>query len=158
VNRLAPAHRRLIYLAGAALLASGLGWAAFHYLHDFLNVGEREALAVNALLMKIHGAAAMIALILIGSLLPRHVRIGWKLSANRKTGFFMLTLTGLLMVSGYLLYYSGDDAVRDLASWSHLAIGLALPLPLTVHVWRILLGRDATRVMPPALQEKRQRP
>lgn len=121
---------------GAVLLFSGLYWALIHYLGESMGFDPREALAANALLMKIHGGAAMIALIQLGSLLPGHVRVGWRGALNKKTGILMLVLAGLLIGSGYLLYYAGDEMVRQLSSYVHLCLGVALPLPLVAHVWR----------------------
>jgi len=143
MNRLGSAHRRLIYAMVMVLFVTGATWAGLHYLGGAVGLDMRQALAVNAFLMKIHGGAAMMALVLLGTLLPRHVRIGWKLSHNGRSGVLMLVLCGALAASGYLLYYAGGEAVRDATSWIHLAVGLALPLPLAVHVWRLVRERRA---------------
>ena len=145
MNRLSSVHRRLVYAVGVVLLLSGLYWAAIHYLGESIGFDPRQALAANALLMKIHGGAAMIALILLGSLLPGHVRFGWRGAVNKKTGILMLVLAGLLIGSGYLLYYAGDEMVRQLSSYVHLGLGVALPLPLVTHVWRRARATAASR-------------
>ena len=67
-NRLHPAQRALVYAALLALVATGLLW---------------QADIARALLMRIHGAAAMATLVLLGVLLARHVPTGW--SAARAT-------------------------------------------------------------------------
>src|SRR5260221_9698326 len=70
LNRLGPMQRRLLYSTVVVLLASGVYWALVHY------AGVRPYLS-EPLLMKIHGAAAMAALIVIGGLLAFHVPGGW---------------------------------------------------------------------------------
>jgi len=43
---------------------------------------------------------------------------------------------GVADYSGHLLYYSGDEAVRQAASYSHLGAGIGLPVLLGLHLWR----------------------
>lgn len=152
MNRLGLAHRRVIYAMVMALFFTGVAWAVLHYLNEVLGVDARQALAVNATLMKVHGGAAMIALVLMGTLLPRHVRIGWKLSLNSRSGVLILALCGVLAASGYLLYYAGGEAARYATSWIHLGVGVALPLPLAVHVWRLMRERHIARAVARAVE------
>jgi len=120
VSPLHCAFRRLLYATLAVLLVSGGLW-------EWLP---------SALLMKVHGGAAMLALLLLGAVVACHVPAGWKDARYKRTGIWILALAAWLMISGHLLYYSGDEAVRQAASYSHLGIGLALPLLLGFHVWR----------------------
>ena len=87
--------------------------------------------------MKIHGAAAMAILIILGSMLL-HVRRGLSLKRGRSLGLFLIFLFLFLTITGWFLYYLGDDHWRDIASIVHWAVGLGLPLILAVH---ILWGR-----------------
>ena len=127
MNRLAALQRRLLHTALAVLLASGVYWALIHYL------GARAWLS-EPLLMRIHGAAAMAALVLVGGLVPAHVTIGWALRRNQSSGIALLIACGLLTVTGYLLYYIGNEAARDLSSYAHLALGIVLPVALGAHL------------------------
>lgn len=127
MNRLATLQRRLLYATLAVLLASGVYWALIHYL------GTRAWLN-KPLLMKIHGAAAMAALVLIGGLLPAHVALGWTLRRNQSSGIALLIFSGLLTVTGYLLYYLGGESAREASSYVHLALGIALPAALGAHL------------------------
>src|SRR5213592_2248700 len=88
--------------------------------------------------MKIHGAAAMAILVLIGMLLTGHVRFAWRAGRNRMNGSVLLSAFGVLTVTGYGLYYAGGERLRAWTSWIHLAVGLVLPVLLLVH---ILLGK-----------------
>lgn len=88
--------------------------------------------------MKIHGAAAMGILVLIGMLLSAHVRFAWRARRNRTNGSVFLSAFAVLTITGYGLYYAGGERLRAWTSWIHLAVGLALPILLLVH---ILLGR-----------------
>ena len=90
--------------------------------------------------MKIHGAAMLIFLAMLGTLFT-HVRRGWILRANRLSGCFNIAINVLLAVTGWLLYYIADDSTRDgRASFIGRLSLAALPL-LSVHIW---FGRTAS--------------
>ena len=129
MNKLGRLHRLALYTTGTILVLTGVAWALLHYLAD-----ESTAVPANALLMKIHGAAAMLALLLLGALLP-HVAWGWRLAHNRASGMALLSLNGLLIVTGYLLYYAGGDALRQSASVIHLVLGAVLAVLLPIHLY-----------------------
>ena len=82
----------------------------------------------------------MLMLVVIGSLLPVHVRRGWHLRKNLLAGCAMGTLALLLIASGYALYYFSGEEVRPWISAFHWVLGLGAPLALTWHVRR---GRRA---------------
>ncbi len=91
---------------------------------------------MGASLLMLHGAAAMLMLVLFGSLMPFHVRVGWRRKRNRTTGIVMLAANAALIATAFGLYYAGAATVRDWASDLHIGIGLALPALLALHVVR----------------------
>ena len=92
----------------------------------------------GCLVMKIHGAAAMAVLVLVGMLLSGHVRFAWRARRNRANGSLFLGVFAVLTVTGYGLYYAGGEMLREWTSWIHLVVGLALPILLLIHIF---LGR-----------------
>ena len=80
----------------------------------------------------------MATLVLIGTVLMTHVRFAWRARRNRISGILFLGVFGILTITGYGLYYFGNDKLRFWTSWIHLGIGLVLPLAVVAH---ILLGR-----------------
>lgn len=133
--RLRPLNRRLLYGVLALLFCSGTAWA---YWNNFVSSPGDLEMTAKTWAMKIHGAAAMAILVLFGMLLNAHVRLAWRARRNRGSGSLFLAAFALLTVTGYALYYTGDERLRAWTSWIHLAIGLALPLLLILH---ILLGK-----------------
>ena len=91
---------------------------------------------MSASLLMLHGAAAMLMLVLFGSLMPFHVRVGWRRKRNRTTGIVMLVANAVLIATAFGLYYAGAEALRDWASNLHIGVGIALPALLAVHVVR----------------------
>src|SRR5262245_42575168 len=145
--RLKRFQRYFLYAVFALLFLSGTVWAYWNYLvfepRDFELSGKAWAI-------KIHGGAAMTILVLVGMLLAGHVRSAWRARRNRGNGSVFLGAFGLLAVTGYGLYYAGGEKLRAWTSWIHLAVGLALPLLLILHIW---LGKQ-TR---PAAQPQKRR-
>lgn len=129
--RLKPFHRYLFYSVVILLFLSGTIWTFANYI---VPLSEEIRPMVKSRLMKVHGAAAMAALVLIGTILTAHVRFAWRADRNRMNGIISLTTLGILIITGYALYYSGDERFRAWNSWIHLGFGLALPAILLIHV------------------------
>ena len=144
--RLKRFQRFFLYAVLALLFLTGTAWAYWNYL--VLESRDFE-MSAKAWAMKIHGGAAMAILVLVGMLLTSHVRSAWRVRRNRGNGSLFLGAFGLLTVTGYGLYYAGGEKLRAWTSWIHLAVGLALPLLLILHIW---LGK---RTRPPAQVQKR---
>ena len=91
-------------------------------------------------MLKLHGAAAMAFLVALGILIPTHLKRAWQARRNRAYGGFFVTVIALLVLTGYGLYYFGDDRWRSAASWIHLILGFTAPALLGLHIWQ---GRRA---------------
>jgi hypothetical protein len=133
--RLKRLQRYFLYTVLAVVFLSGVAWAYWNYLVG--SAGDSE-MSAKVWAMKLHGGAAMAVLVLIGMLLNEHVRLAWRAGRNRANGSVFLSAFGVLTITGYGLYYAGGERLRAWTSWIHLAIGLALPILLLIH---ILLGR-----------------
>jgi magnesium-transporting ATPase (P-type) len=128
-------QRYFLYAVLALLFLSGVAWTYWTYLAPSPDDFETTA---KAWAMKIHGAAAMAILVLIGMLLSGHVRFAWRARRNRANGSVFLSVFAVLTVTGYGLYYAGGEMLRQWTSWIHLVVGLALPILLLIHIF---LGR-----------------
>ena len=129
-------HRRCAYLVLLLLFGSGL---AHWVLHDwFLRQGEfgPEPNPLEPWMLKLHGAAAMFGLAVLGSLVSSHIHRFWRLRRNRAAGGLFLTTALLLVLSGYGLYYFGGEQARALCRQVHIVIGLMALPGFLVHLWR----------------------
>ena len=138
--RLKPFHRRLLYGVLALLFFSGAAWA---YWNDLVSSSGDFEMNAKAWAMKIRGAAAMAILVLVGMLLTSHVRFARR---NRSNGSLFLGTFCILTVTGYGLYYAGSESLRAWVSWIHLAVGLAVPLLLILHIWLGKRTRPTTQL------------
>lgn len=134
--RLRPLLRRSVYAVFAILFASGAAWwISQPWLRSAAGDGSAPS-ALEPWLLKIHGAAAMAALAILGILYPLHLVRGWRARRNRGWGSGLVAVCATLILTGYLLYYAGGENLRSAASAIHLWLGLIFPVILIVHIWR----------------------
>lgn len=138
--RLERWHRRALYATGAVLLLSGVAWLLLRY---FMRPVSEFGETINPLepwTMKLHGAAAMVSLFFVGSLLHLHIRRAVKAGRNLIAGWALVATLLFLLVTGYGLYYVAGEADRPLWSVLHWAAGLAVALLFVLH---IVVGRKS---------------
>jgi len=143
--KLERGQRRWLHATFTVLFLTGVVWWALHRWGEVETEFGPAPHPLNPLLMRVHGAAAMVALVVLGTLLPGHVRKAWRVGRNRLTGSGMLACCGGLTLSGYALYYAGAESARVWASGIHLIGGLAFPLVLIVHIWSGRRSRGQAR-------------
>ncbi len=124
--------RAAFYTVFSVLLVTGVAWLPMDRLKNTAGADLWSALA--PVLLMAHGGAAMLALLLLGALVPLHLAPAWRRDKNRALGVAMATLTALLIASAFGLYYIGSDTLRGWASDLHIALGLAFPTLLAAHV------------------------
>lgn len=136
--QLSPRHKRWFYAVAVTLFLSGAAWVLFGWLAERDEARAEWLRSLKPWALQLHGAAAMALLVALGILIPLHIRRAWQARRNRTNGAFFVTVTALLVATGYGLYYFGDDRWRSAASWIHLILGFAAPVLLALHIW---LGR-----------------
>ncbi len=131
-------RRWILYVVGTGVWLTGGLWLLFHYF--LVKQGEfgPEANPLEPWWLKLHGAFAFGAVWLFGLLWAMHISKLWPHNRRRWSGGILTGVFGLLVLSGYLLYYVGDDRIRPLISVVHWGIGLACPL---FYVWHRLRRR-----------------
>lgn len=137
---LSPRHERWIYVALGLLYATGILWMALHYGAHAGDADSAWHLA-QSWALRVHGAAAMAALMAFGSVLSVHVPRAWKFARNQPSGTAMLACALVLALTGWLLYYASGDSTRAWSDYLHMALGALAPLALLWH----LRFRRATR-------------
>jgi len=119
----------------ALVFVSGAAWAWLHHFARHAGEFGESTHPAELWMQRLHGASAMLALILLGTLLVFHIPLAWRARRNRRTGSSLFGVFAFLIGTGYALYYSGNETLRAWISWSHLWVGLALPLFISLHVW-----------------------
>lgn len=136
-----PGHRRLFYTTSLIVFVSGATWAVIHRLDEAARLSE-EWRRWKPWLLSTHGLSAVGFVLLLGTLLAGHVPRAWRAEKNRANGVFFLSITGLLGISGYLLYYLSSESWRSGTALLHLVLGLLSPALLFGHVRSGRRARD----------------
>jgi hypothetical protein len=132
--RLDSGFRGALYAAFGALTITGAVWLLADWRKDPLEPDLWQEIA--PLMLMLHGGGAMAALMLLGALVPLHVRRAWRSGRNRLTGPIMIGVNAVLIATAFGLYYAGSDTLRPWISDLHIVVGAALPAALLVHIWR----------------------
>jgi len=140
--RLGRWHQGSVYGATAVLAISGILWLVLHYFMAKPGEYGPQIHPLEPWLLRLHGAAAMAGLVIYGSLLPVHVRRAWSIRRNIALGIAVVAVMLFLTLTGYLLYYAGDEETRPVISAVHWVLGLGVPALLA---WHVISGRTQTR-------------
>ncbi len=130
--RFSPLFRRLLGLAFAALWLSGTAWWVLDRWFPAMGEFGPEPHSALPKLLALHGFVAYLALVLLGSL-SHHIASGWKANRFRVSGGVLVALAAVLAISGWGLYYLGDESWRAITHTIHLVVGLAAPLGWMAH-------------------------
>jgi hypothetical protein len=128
-----PWSRWLTYAVLLTLWVSGAAWLWLQY---WAPPAGFEGHPAQPLWMKLHGLAAMVFLLLLGALLPTHVKPGWAKKKQRLSGTLLLALLGILIASGWGLYYLSEEQGRQAVSLMHWVLGLGMPAFSIYHFVR----------------------
>lgn len=138
---LSKRHRYSVYAVVAALIVSGAAWLVCRYVLNADAAFPDDPHPLQPFWLKVHGAAAMISLIVVGSLFPWHAWRAWKAGRNRASGLIMGVVFLILVGTAWALYYVGTETLRPWLSVIHWGLGLLLVPALLAHV---VIGRRAT--------------
>ena len=129
-------HEWSIYSSFGLLFVSGVAWLI---LDRWVRVeGEfgPEHHPAEHLMLVLHGVAAYALLMVAGALIPVHIKLGWSIRRNLKSGITVAIALVILSLTALGLYYLSGEGSRSLASLAHWALGIVtLPL-LAIHVIR----------------------
>jgi hypothetical protein len=132
--RLHRVHALILHAVACVLVVSG-ALAGVADVCELINLDFEPPRALKIWALRVHGGAAMGFLVLIGTMLPVHVRVAWRAGRNRLSGSVLLASLALLAMSGYGLYYFGDETLRKVTLWTHVSIGVLDPFCFIAHLW-----------------------
>ena len=126
--------RTTIYWISGLTWLTGVAWLVLHYYLRRRGDFGIEPHPLEPWSLKAHGLTAFAAIWLAGVLWASHIVPAWHRRKRPASGLTLAILLAVLIVSGYLLYYVGEDTIRSRVAVTHWALGLALPVSLVVHV------------------------
>jgi hypothetical protein len=136
--RLGLWQKTAVFATTAVVGVTGLVWFV---LHDMI---DGEPGDVTRVLLTLHGISSYALLVVIGSLLPRHVRLGWLRRRNLVTGFTVTAVMAVLAVTGLALYYGGEE-LHAPVKWLHVIVGLGCFALFPAHALLAGKSRQSTQ-------------
>lgn len=128
-----PRWQRLaLYIIGSGVAVSGLAWFGLRQRQDSDDIFSAW-LTVERATGVAHGVLSLVMLVIFGSMLPVHVRSGWRSKANFISGTSLLTALSILSLSGVALYYVANEQVRSATTWLHEIVGAASVIVCLLH-------------------------
>jgi len=127
-------QRRFVIYGMLACSVTGIMYLLGHQFQI-----QRSTLGSHGILAA-HGVAAMLATLALGSVLPFHIKAGYKSKKQWWSGFSQLGFLAVLMISGALLYY-GPEEIRDTTVDTHWIIGLLFFTIFLLHAFSRLCSR-----------------
>jgi hypothetical protein len=97
---------------------------------------QRTTLGAHSVLAA-HGIAALLATLALGSVLPFHLKAGYKSNRKSLSGFSQLGFLTVLLVTSALLYY-GPEEIRDVTVNTHWMTGLLFFVIFLLHAFQKL--------------------
>jgi hypothetical protein len=146
-SRLARWHRIALYAIGAGVWLTGALWLLFHYVIVHRNPFGSSS---EPWWLTLHGGFAFATIWMFGLLWGVHVPARWPGGRRRVSGALLVGSLGSLLITGYLLYYVGDEELRAVTSIAHWAVGLALPIGFLTHRQRWSRKSSMTRLVSPS--------
>lgn len=132
-SRLSRLRRVAIYAVGIGVWISGILWLLFHYFVVHEGPFGPTVSPLEPWWLKLHGAFAFGAIWIFGLLWGVHIPVGWAGRRRHLSGGLLVGLLAWLIISGYLLYYVGDEQLRAATSLTHWLIGLVVPIGFLAH-------------------------
>ena len=131
--KLSRRRRLLVYGIAGAVWLTGALWVLLHYF--FMRQGPFGSAPhpLEFWSLVTHGAAAFASLWMFGLLWGVHVPIGWRMRRRRWSGGAIFGFTVWLILSGYMLYYVGNDEVMSVVAILHWSFGLGAPIFFLLH-------------------------
>jgi hypothetical protein len=130
---LRPRSKLWINCVGAGVWLSGSVWLLVHYLVKPQDAFGLQNTSSEVWWLRVHGAFALLALWTGGLLWGVHIARAWKNGRHRWSGGSLFAVLSVLIATGYLLYYVGNEQARDIISLVHWILGLVIPIAYLIH-------------------------
>jgi len=124
----------LFYIIFVLVFLTGVVWL---YFDSFVTVESVIGSAKHPMqkwVLNSHGVFSIIFTFMFGLIYGVHIKRTWPMQKRRMSGLSLVSLLCVIIVTGFLLYYAGNETLRALSSYIHWVLGLSIPLVLVRHI------------------------
>ena len=133
--RMSARLRLVSYLTFGVLWLSGCMWMVLEYFFPSTTEFGPAPNPWQPAILHIHGWIAVATVFVLGWIGASHIVERWGQPRNRVSGYTLVGLATVLMISGYALYYTTESPHRA-AALAHEFLGLAAVVFATAHWWK----------------------
>ena len=129
---------RITYLIVFLLLFfSGIIWLFLHYFCNYYGEFGLETHPMESKVLALHGIVAIFSTFLFGYIWGTHARQRLKMKSkkNKKSGIAISVTLTILCITAGILYYIGNDKIRQITSIAHWVMGIALFFIIILHIF-----------------------
>ncbi len=131
--KLSATHRYALFAISFGVWITGVIWIFYHYFMQMESEFGVRKHWMEVTSLKIHGAFAIAATWLIGTLWWPHIIRGWNANWRRWSGGAIAASGLFLVITGWGLYYLVERDWREWTSLLHWIVGLACVIFFFVH-------------------------
>lgn len=124
----------LFYVVFVLVFLTGVVWLYFDFFITIESVIGPAKHPLQKWILNSHGAFAIIFTFLFGLIYGVHIKRTWPMQKRRVSGLSLVSLLCIITVTGFLLYYAGNETLRVLSSYIHWVLGLSVPIVLVRHI------------------------
>jgi hypothetical protein len=144
---MSTSQRGWVYLLLGVLWLSGVVWLCLDQFFSTRGPFGKTPHPWEQPIVLLHGIIAIASMYLLGWISAQHVSHWWSKRLRRVTGALLCTFLGVLIVSGFALFFISDDHWQRIAAVIHEISGLGVT-PIAVQHWflrpRQAAASDAT--------------
>ena len=123
-----------IFITAWGLWLTGGLWLIYHYYMRLPGkFGTFRSNPLEEWWLIAHGGFAVLGTFFLGFLWSPHIMTGWNLHWRRKSGGTLAGATIFLVLTGYLIYYIGNQQILDWTVIAHWVVGLAAIALFFIH-------------------------
>jgi hypothetical protein len=126
--------RSWVYLLLGVLWASGVVWLCLDQFFSTRGPFGKTPHPWEQPIVLLHGIVAVAAMYLLGWISAQHVSHWWARRLRRVSGTLLCAFLGVLVVSGFALFFVSDDRWQRIAAVLHEISGLGIT-PIAAQHW-----------------------
>lgn len=114
------------------LFTSGVIWLTLHYFCKSYGEFGMQTHPLESKVLAVHGICGIAFMFIFGAIWEKHAKV--RIKNKRKSGKINAILLTAISITVPILYYIGNDYIRNIASILHWVCGVVLLLTLLYHV------------------------
>jgi hypothetical protein len=133
--------RYTIYLVFGGVWLTGCAWLVLHAYFETADEFGVERHPWEPTVLLTHGVLSIALAYVFGWIMARHASEAWRQHKRRFSGGLLTLVVVVLSISGFMLFFTTNDAWQARSARIHEVVGLLVTLFMIEH-WRVGRARN----------------